>query len=265
MKSLALFALCAISTAAMAVTSTPTSSISITGTSTQTVSVSGGNVTNDATSHSFANQNIGSNKGNVTIHGSSTQISNLENSDVTNKAKHAGDVAMQNLASNVGSVTVDKALQILPLPPQWIKGSSSQTANVKDSTVKNEANGSQGCNGSDCDDAALAYQNLASNMGEINILGSSTQVVGVAGDSTVKNKADGPQTQAVQNLSSNYGKVSISGTSNQTTWVTAGAYIANVASGRAAHAVQNIASNDSCDPPPNVCVGVSCGPYAAAN
>ena len=102
-------------------------------------------------------------------------------------------------------------------------------------------------------------------MGEINILGSSTQVVGVAGDSTVKNKADGPQTQAVQNLSSNYGKVSISGTSNQTTWVTAGAYIANVASGRAAHAVQNIASNDSCDPPPNVCVGVSCGPYAAAN
>ena len=80
----------------------------------------------------------------------------------------------------------------------------------------------------------------------------------------VKNKADGPQTQAVQNLSSNYGNVSIAGASTQTTWVTNGAVIANLAKGRAAHAVQNIASNDSCDPPPTVCVGVACGPYRVA-
>ncbi|MBS0405188.1 MAG: hypothetical protein JSS17_02340 [Proteobacteria bacterium] len=261
MKSLALFALSAISTAAMAVTPAPSSGISIVGTSAQTVSVSGGHVKNDATSYSFANQNIASNKGHVTVLGSSTQSSSLDNANVTNMAKHAGDVAMQNLASNVGSVSVDGVLQLIP--PKWIAGKSEQTADVKNSTVSNEANGSQGCNGNDCRDAALAYQNLASNMGNIDIDGTSKQTVGVSGDSAVKNKADGPQTQAVQNLSSNYGKVSIAGTSTQTTWVSAGAVIANLAHGRAAHAVQNIASNDSCDPPPTVCVGVSCGPYAS--
>ena len=46
--------------------------------------------------------------------------------------------------------------------------------------------------------------------------------------------------------------------------VTNGAVIANLAKGRAAHAVQNIASNDSCDPPPTVCVGVACGQYRVA-
>ena len=262
MKSLALFALSAISTAAMATTPTPPSGIRIDGTSTQTVSVSGGNVKNDATSYSFANQNIASNKGHVTVLGSSSQTSNLTNSDVTNEAKHAGDVAMQNLASNVGSVSVDGKIQLFP--PKWIAGTSEQTANVSGSTVKNEANGSQGCNGNNCNDAALAYQNLASNMGNIDIDGTSKQTVGVSGGSMVKNKADGPQTQAVQNLSSNYGNVSIAGTSTQTTWVTNGAVIANLAKGRAAHAVQNIASNDSCDPPPTVCVGVACGQYRVA-
>lgn len=269
MKSLAFLALSAVATAAMAASATDPNQLTISGTSTQTASVSGGFVTNTANSYSYANQNIASNKGGVNIDGTSTQASTLTNSLVTNEAKHEGDVAVQNLASNVGNVTVgsDGNSSKMGHNPGGgngpsVKGVSTQTANVTGSTVMNVANGDSGCRGFNCEDAALAYQNLASNMGTITINGVSEQTVGVSGNSTVKNLADGPQTVAVQNLSSNYGDVTISGKSTQTTWVASNAFVGNFALGRAAHAYQNLASNDSCDPPPPVCVGPACGPYS---
>jgi hypothetical protein len=188
---------------------------------------------------------------------------------VTNTAKNEGDVAVQNLASNAGNVSVGTDGSASRGSGHGgggsgpsVKGSSTQTANVVGSSVINLADGDAGCRGFDCRDAALAYQNLASNMGTIAITGTSEQTVGVSGNSTVKNHADGPQTVAVQNLSSNYGDVAISGKSTQTTWVAANAFVGNFALGRAAHAYQNLASNDSCDPPPPVCVGPACGPYS---
>ncbi|MEZ5608455.1 MAG: hypothetical protein R3E52_15400 [Burkholderiaceae bacterium] len=172
-----------------------------------------------------------------------------------------GDVAVQNLASNVGTVNVSG-----PYVGPYVKGSSKQTANVGGgATVSNLAEGLQGCRGSDCKDAALAYQNLASNMGDINISGSSTQTVGVGGGSSLTNEANGAKTAAVQNVASNYGTVNISGTSTQVAYITGGSTVANLATGRLAHAVQNLASNDSCLPPPPICVGPACGPYAFAS
>lgn len=252
MKSLAFLALSVVATAAMAVTSTPNGQITISGTSTQTATINGGNVSNTANAGTFANQNIASNKGNVTISGRSEQTANLKNSNVTNEAHYAGDVALQNLASNMGNDGID--IQN--------KGRSEQTASVRDSTVKNEAKSGRNCYGDDCRDAAFASQNLASNYGSIEISGKSTQSASVSGNSLVSNMADGQRTVAVQNLSSNYGNVNISGTSKQTTAVKNGAVVANLAQGYSAHAVQNIASNDSCLPPPPLCTGPACGPYA---
>lgn len=135
---------------------------------------------------------------------------------------------------------------------------------MTDSTVKNEAKSGANCYGDNCKDAALAYQNLASNMGTVTVKGVSTQTASVTGSSMVSNIADGRYTQAIQNMSSNYGNVTIDGTSTQTTSVSGAAIVANLAKGSHAHAVQNIASNDSCEPPPVVCVGVACGPYSVA-
>lgn len=258
MKSLAFFALTAVATAAMATGNAPMGVITISGTSAQTVTVNGGNVKNTANDYTYANQNIASNKGGITISGKSMQTSSLQNSDVTNEAKLNGDVAVQNLASNVGNVKVEGPYKASPI----VKGSSSQTANVTDSTVRNVAKGEESCFGFNCRDAALAYQNLSSNMGDITISGSSVQRTNVSGDSLVSNKADGPQTVAVQNVASNYGTVTISGSSSQVAAIGGGAVVANLARGRNALAAQNLASNDSCMPPPPVCVGPACGPYA---
>ena len=263
MKSLAFFALSAIGTAALALQPTPSSSsISISGTSNQTASVNGGTLRNEAHSSAYANQNVASNKGGVEIKGSSTQTATLENATVTNDARSGGDVAVQNLASNVGTVTVNRVAGTLWTPA--VNGSSTQTANVTNATVRNLAE-SNGCFGGSCEDAALAYQNVSSNMGNITVGGTSVQSTSISGFGTmVENKADGNKAAAVQNMSSNYGNVNISGYSNQSTTVGNGAHVLNLALGNSAHAVQNIASNDSCEPPPAVCVGPACGPYKVA-
>lgn len=258
MKSLAFFALSAIATAAMATQPVSTPTLKISGTSVQVASVNGGNVTNTAKDYAYANQNIASNKGGVEIKGTSSQTAILTQANVTNDARSAGDVAVQSLASNVGDVTVDKSY--------WLTGNSTQTVYVTNGSMTNEADSGAGCYGSNCRDAALAYQNAASNMGDISISGTSIQAVGVSGYGTrVSNEADGKSTAAIQNLSSNYGKVSITGYSNQSTSILNGAQVANLARGTHAVAIQNIASNDSCDPPPAVCVGPACGPFALAH
>ena len=262
MKTLAFLAFSAVATAAMATGPSfhTFSGISISGTSSQTISVNGGLVKNTANDHTYANQNIASNKGAVDIQGNSTQSSTLRGATVTNEAVHNGDVAVQNLASNVGNVVVDRSVSFFPYTIKV--GNSTQTANVTNSSVTNKASGDEGCRDFDCRDAALAYQNVSSNMGDINISGTSNQTTNISGGSTLRNKADGAQTVAVQNVASNYGSVNISGSSTQTASISSHAVVANLALGTKAHAVQNLASNDSCDPPPVVCVGPACGPYA---
>lgn len=256
MKSIAFFALSLVATAAMATGSTGVSTITISGSSTQTASVNGGKVDNTANSKAYANQNIASNKGGVSIGGTSVQTAVLEGAKVSNEAKSAGDVAVQNLASNVGHVAVN---------PNVLGGSYQSVYVTGNATLKNSADStSNNCSGPDCRDGALAYQNAASNMGDITISGRSEQGVGISGGSTsVTNTAKGANTVAVQNMSSNYGKVTVSGLSKQSTSISNGALLANLATGSYAHAYQNIASNDSCDPPAVVCVGPACGPYAS--
>ena len=260
MKSIAFFALTLVATAAMAAGPANVGTITISGTSDQTATVNGGTLTNTAQSRAYANQNVASNKGSISILGNSTQSSTLTDAKVSNEAKSAGDVAVQNLASNVGNVTVATSYNS-------ISGTSKQTANVTNATMKNIADSTgSGCSGPDCADAALAYQNGASNMGDVTVSGKSDQTLGVSGSTTsVTNTAKGTRAVAVQNMSSNYGKVNILGSSTQSTTLSAGATIANLANGTLAHAYQNLASNDSCDPPPVVCVGPACGPYKFAS
>ena len=257
MKSIAFFALSLVATAAMAASPSGVGSISITGNSNQTASVNGGSLTNTAQTRAYANQNVASNKGSITIRGNSTQGSILEQAKVSNEAKSAGGAAVQNLASNVGNVGVDASANIT--------GTSKQTANIVQASLKNLADSSgSGCTGPDCADAALAYQNGASNMGDVTISGHSEQTLGISGSTTsVSNAAQGTRAVAVQNMSSNYGKVTVAGNSTQITSIAGGATVANLAKGTLAHAYQNLASNDSCDPPPVVCVGPACGPYAS--
>ena len=71
MKTLAFFALSALATASYALTPAPMGEIRITGTSNQTASVNGAVVKNTAESNAYANQNLASNKGSVTITGTS--------------------------------------------------------------------------------------------------------------------------------------------------------------------------------------------------
>lgn len=263
MKTLAIFALSAIATAAMAADLTAPNTITISGTSEQVASVNGGNVRNVANANTYANQNLASNKGGIDISGNSKQTAALQNTYASNEAKASGDVAIQSLASNVGEVSVLKSGNSSDKnshPPQHgdgIKGKSEQTVSMVDSNLINQAQSENGCYGNNCKDNAVAYQNLASNMGTISISGNSEQLVG-ANNATIQNYASGKNTVAIQNLSSNYGDVSISGTSKQTTYVYGGATLTNLALGTNAKAYQNFATNDSCDPPPTVCAGPHC-------
>lgn len=270
MKTLAIFALSTIATAAFAAEVVgPSSTITISGNSTQVAHVNGGYATNIANAKTYANQNVASNKGNVDISGTSAQTAMLYNSHVTNEAKSAGDVAVQNLASNVGHVDVSKAQQGPSKGNEKgfpnghsIQGNSEQFVNMNGGSMVNEANSTNGCYGDNCKDTAIAYQNAASNMGDISITGTSKQAVSILGG-TASNKALGKNTVAVQNLSSNYGQIEISGTSIQSTVLSNGAVLANLAKGEYARAYQNFATNDSCDPPPTVCVGPACGLLAS--
>ena len=267
MKSLAIFALSTLAAAsAFALTQTPNGQITISGTSSQTASVtSGSDVNNQANASAYANQNLASNKGSIVISGKSEQTATVSaGSNVNNEAKNGGDVAVQNGASNVGAVTVGPLSLGGTLFHPIVKGVSEQTLSVTGgSGMYNTADG-DGC-GDNCNPAAtaIAYQSASSNFGDVTISGKSEQSTGIASGSTAWNLAKGGGAVAVQNMSSNYGTVDITGNSSQTTWIAGGSSVGNFANGANAVAYQNLASNDSCEPPPTVCVGPACGPFAA--
>ena len=267
MKSLAIFALSTLAAAsAFALTQTPNGEITISGTSTQTASVTGGSHTNNqANGSAYANQNLASNKGSIVISGVSDQTASVSSgSNVSNLATKGGDVAVQNLASNVGAVTVGPLSLGGTIFHPVVKGKSEQSVSVANgSGMYNTAEG-DGC-GDNCHPAAtaIAYQSASSNFGDVTITGNSKQSTGIADGSTAWNLAQGGGAVALQNMSSNYGTVDISGKSTQTTWIAGGSTVGNFANGAKAVAYQNLASNDSCEPPPTVCVGPACGPFAS--
>lgn len=139
MKALAFVALTTVATAAMAVGPTPDPEIKIYGTSVQTASLVHSVVSNTATSHAEAIQNLASNAGDVTINGYSQQSVGAFGSFVGNLANGYDAYASQNMSSNLGDVTI------------W--GRSFQGTNLINSGVLNTANGSD----------ARAVQNVASN------------------------------------------------------------------------------------------------------
>ena len=139
MKKLALLALSAIATAAMATGPTPASSISISGNSTQIAVLSTSGVVNTANGRdSLAQQNLASNAGDVDIRGNSLQMVGARGSYVGNTS-NANTMAQQNLSSNIGDVTV--------------RGNSLQATMLDASYVLNSATGRD----------AVAVQNIASN------------------------------------------------------------------------------------------------------
>lgn len=183
MKILVLFALSAVTSAAMAVVALPpVSTISITGTSDQFTSISKAIVTNKANgSDSEALQNVASNAGNVTISGKSMQTAIIKDlAFVTNEGEQ-GSIAQQNLASNVGKVTV--------------KGYSEQGVNVQEGAIVANYAGKD----------AIAQQSLSSNVGDVTIGGGgfSFQTTSVGPLAAVLNSAYGYDAKAVQNISSN--------------------------------------------------------------
>lgn len=140
MKSLALFALGSIASAAMAVTPVAPE-IVINGDSTQLASLTLTAVSNTAHANNTAQQNLASNAGNVTIRngGSSWQVVDSLASVVTNEARGRDAYASQNLSSNMGDVTIG--------------GNSTQITTLRVASVANLADGRN----------SKAVQNIASN------------------------------------------------------------------------------------------------------
>jgi hypothetical protein len=139
MKKLALFALSIVATAAMAAGPAPESEIKISGYSEQAASISNADVSNNAYgAQAQAQQNLASNVGDISIKGDSHQSVTVNGGAVTNKA-YDYTVAQQNLSSNIGEVE--------------ITGTSYQTTVARNSYISNEAWGRD----------AMAVQNIASN------------------------------------------------------------------------------------------------------
>jgi hypothetical protein len=144
---------------------------------------------------------------------------------------------MKTLAFIALSVVATAAMATGPVPSSpeiIITGNSTQMASLTSVAVNNNSTGAK----------SEAYQNLASNTGNVTIGGTSVQTVtGFGGN--VTNTASGSEAYASQNLSSNVGEVTISGHSTQFTAMM-NASVNNLSSGSNSKAVQNIASNNAC-------------------
>lgn len=234
MKTLAFFALSAVASASvLAVQPASDPKITISGTSTQMVTVnSRSQAHNHASAYATAIQNLSSNRGSIDVAGISTQQTTLDNgADVKNHAVNPGDIAVQNVSSNYGRVSIAKG------------ASSSQSTSINGGGLSNTAKGAGGdnCGGVDCEDAARAMQNVSSNVGDVSIKGTSSQDTSMY-NSSVSNTADGAGAVAVQSLASNTGKVDIDGKSKQTVSLKH-TTVQNLADGAGTTAVQNLASN----------------------
>lgn len=121
----------------------------------------------------------------------------------------------------------------------YVGAALTQTTTVRDSLVKNIAEGGWGSG------EAKAVQNLSSNTYGVKIGAATTQTTSL-NDALVINVADGSGAVAGQNLASNLGAVHVNAGLTQTVSATAGSAIVNMAQGRA-RAVQNLSSNNACE------------------
>ena len=144
---------------------------------------------------------------------------------------------MKKLVLLALSVVATAAMAAGPAGTQIeINGSSTQSADLRSSTVRNTASGTN----------AQAQQNISSNAGDVFVGsgGNSKQTTNASAGSVITNTANA-NTKAQQNMSSNSGDVTIRGFSTQLTNVVS-TTVTNLATGSGAKAVQSIASNSSC-------------------
>ena len=143
---------------------------------------------------------------------------------------------MRTLAFIALSAIASTALATGPVDSPEIKitGTLLQVASLTSVAVSNNSTGQK----------SEAFQNLASNTGNVTIGGLSIQAV-VGSGGSVTNTASGSEAYASQNLSSNVGEVTVSGNSLQITHL-ANSTVTNLSSGSNSKAVQNIASNNAC-------------------
>jgi len=180
MKTLVLFALSFVASAAMAAGPVGSSSISISGSSNQLTSISGAIVTNKASgTDAEALQNMASNAGNVSISGRSVQRATVGPLSLVSNEAAQDAIAQQNLASNVGKV--------------MISGNSEQSATVQLGGILTNVAGVD----------TVAQQSLSSNVGNVTVAGNSIQNTMVGPLAAVLNAAYGRDAKAVQNISSN--------------------------------------------------------------
>lgn len=172
--------------------------------------------------------------GSITISGVSEQKTYANDSTIKNTSG-TNNKALQNVSSNAADVEI------------YSTGKSYQTTNLKNTLVTNEAKG----------DYSVARQNLASNVGEVDIKGTSTQTV-MANGANISNLADGNGAKATQNIATNYGNVTVAAnaSSYQYASLTGRSAAINAAKGSLSLAVQNISSNDACAEDP--CPGGRC-------
>ncbi|MDA7417615.1 hypothetical protein PGB34_14730 [Xenophilus arseniciresistens] len=121
----------------------------------------------------------------------------------------------------------------------YVGASLTQTTTVRDSLVKNVAEGGWGSG------EAKAVQNISSNTYGVKI-GAATRQTTSLNDALVINVADGSGATAGQNLSSNMGAVHVNASLTQSVSASAGSAIVNMAKGKA-RAVQNLSSNNACE------------------
>ena len=143
---------------------------------------------------------------------------------------------MKKLVLFAFSVVATAAMAAGPAGVQVeINGTSTQTADLRVSTVRNTASGAN----------SAAQQNISSNAGDVFVgAGGRSNQTTSANYSIITNTSNA-NTKAQQSMSSNSGDVTIRGVSTQTTSV-AYSTVANSATGFHAKAVQSIASNSSC-------------------
>ena len=143
---------------------------------------------------------------------------------------------MKTLAFSALSLLASAAMATTPVgyPDISITGNSTQSVSLTSVAASNNSSGSK----------SEAFQNMATNTGNVTVSGNSTQSVTGTGGS-ISNSATGSDAYASQNLSTNLGEVTIGGNSSQYTYL-ASASVSNLSSGSNSKAVQNVASNNAC-------------------
>ena len=145
----------------------------------------------------------------------------------------SGAMASDSDKGSGGSGSGNTTQACVTCPEINVKAPLLQSTNATFSGLKNEAS-----------DGATARQNIASNTGNVNINGATTQSVTIS-NSGISNEAYGNSNSlATQNIATNIGKVNVDHRLEQYATI-ASSGVANVARGGSV-ATQNISTNNGC-------------------